>query len=75
MLGFLLVRLAKAVDRDFVASLSDLGLKPRDLRLLVLLDRRESLISATSPASSAWTPATWWGYSTRSRPTALSSGP
>jgi hypothetical protein len=30
MLGFLLVRLAKAVDRDFVASLSDLGLKPRD---------------------------------------------
>jgi DNA-binding MarR family transcriptional regulator len=36
-LGFLLVRLGEAVDRDFVASLTDLGLKPRHLRLLVLV--------------------------------------
>jgi DNA-binding MarR family transcriptional regulator len=38
-LGFLLVRLGEAVDRDFVARLTDLGLKPRHLRLLVLVDR------------------------------------
>jgi DNA-binding MarR family transcriptional regulator len=42
-LGFLLVRLGEAVDRDFVASLTDLGLKPRYLRLLVLVDRAGAL--------------------------------
>jgi DNA-binding MarR family transcriptional regulator len=42
-LGFLLVRLGEAVDRDFVESLTDLGLKPRHLRLLVLLDRAGQL--------------------------------
>jgi DNA-binding MarR family transcriptional regulator len=42
-LGFLLVRLGEAVDRDFVASLTDLGLNPRQLRLLVLVDRAGEL--------------------------------
>jgi DNA-binding MarR family transcriptional regulator len=42
-LGFLLVRIGEAVDRDFVASLTDLGLKPRQLRLLVLVDRAGEL--------------------------------
>jgi DNA-binding MarR family transcriptional regulator len=38
-LGFLVVRIAEAVDGEFVASLTDLGLKPRHLRLFVLVDR------------------------------------
>jgi DNA-binding MarR family transcriptional regulator len=42
-LGFLVVRLAEAVDRAFVAALADLGLKPRHLRLLVLVDRAPGL--------------------------------
>ena len=42
-LGFLVVRLAEAVDRAFVAALADLGLKPRQLRLLVLVDRAPGL--------------------------------
>ena len=42
-LGFLLVRIGEAVDRDFVTSLTDLGLKPRHLRLLVLVDRSGAL--------------------------------
>jgi DNA-binding MarR family transcriptional regulator len=42
-LGFLLVRIGEAVDRDFVTSLTDLGLKPRHLRLLVLVDRAGEL--------------------------------
>jgi DNA-binding MarR family transcriptional regulator len=42
-LGFLLVRIGEAVDRDFVASLTGLGLKPRHLRLLVLVDREGEL--------------------------------
>lgn len=42
-LGFLLVRIGEAVDRDFVASLTDLGLKPRHLRLLVVVDRAGEL--------------------------------
>jgi DNA-binding MarR family transcriptional regulator len=42
-LGFLVVRIAEAVDRAFVAALSDLGLKPRQLRLLVLVDRTPGL--------------------------------
>jgi DNA-binding MarR family transcriptional regulator len=42
-LGFLLVRIGEAVDREFVASLTDLGLKPRHLRLLVLIDRAGEL--------------------------------
>jgi DNA-binding MarR family transcriptional regulator len=42
-LGFLLVRIGEAVDRDFVSSLTDLGLKPRNLRLLVLVDRAGKL--------------------------------
>ena len=42
-LGFLMVRIGEAVDRDFVASLTDLGLKPRHLRLLVLVDRAGEL--------------------------------
>jgi DNA-binding MarR family transcriptional regulator len=42
-LGFLLVRIGEAVDRDFVLSLTDLGLKPRHLRLLVLVDRAGEL--------------------------------
>ena len=42
-LGFLVVRLAEAVDRAFVAALAGLGLKPRDLRLLVLVDRASGL--------------------------------
>jgi DNA-binding MarR family transcriptional regulator len=42
-LGFLLVRIGEAVDRDFVASLTDVGLKPRHLRLLVLVDRAGEL--------------------------------
>jgi DNA-binding MarR family transcriptional regulator len=42
-LGFLLVRIGEAVDRDFVAALADLGLRPRHLRLLVLVDRAGEL--------------------------------
>ncbi len=42
-LGFLLVRIAEAVDRRFVAALADLALKPRQLRLLVLVDRSPGL--------------------------------
>ena len=42
-LGFLLVRIGEAVDRDFVAALTDLGLRPRDLCLLVLVDRAGEL--------------------------------
>jgi DNA-binding MarR family transcriptional regulator len=42
-LGFLLVRIGEAVDRAFVAALTDLGLKPRHLRLLVLVDRAGAL--------------------------------
>jgi DNA-binding MarR family transcriptional regulator len=42
-LGFLLVRIGEAVDRDFVSSLTDLDLKPRHLRLLVLVDRAGEL--------------------------------
>lgn len=42
-LGFLLVRIGEAVDRDFVAALTGLGLKPRHLRLLVLVDRAGQL--------------------------------
>jgi DNA-binding MarR family transcriptional regulator len=42
-LGFLLVRIGEAVDRDFVSSLTDLGLKPRHLRLLVLVDQAGEL--------------------------------
>jgi DNA-binding MarR family transcriptional regulator len=42
-LGFLLVRIAEAVDRLFVSALVDLGLKPRHLRLLVLVDRSPEL--------------------------------
>jgi DNA-binding MarR family transcriptional regulator len=38
-LGFLLVRIGEALDREFVAALTDLGLRPRHLRLLVLVDR------------------------------------
>jgi DNA-binding MarR family transcriptional regulator len=42
-LGFLLVRIAESLDRDFVAALRDLDLKPRHLRLLVLVDRAGEL--------------------------------
>jgi DNA-binding MarR family transcriptional regulator len=42
-LGFLIVRIAEAVDRAFVGALADLGLKGRDLRLLVLVDRTPGL--------------------------------
>lgn len=42
-LGFLVVRIAEAIDREFVAALADLGLKPRHLRLLVLVDRAPGL--------------------------------
>jgi DNA-binding MarR family transcriptional regulator len=42
-LGFLMVRIGEAVDRDFVAALTNVGLKPRHLRLLVLVDRAERL--------------------------------
>ncbi len=38
-LGFLLVRLGEAVDRRFGAALTSLGLRPRELRALVLIDR------------------------------------
>lgn len=42
-LGFLLVRIGEAVDQEFVAALADLGMKPRQLRLLVLVDRAGEL--------------------------------
>lgn len=42
-LGFLVVRIAETVDREFVAALADLALKPRQLRLLVLVDRAPNL--------------------------------
>jgi DNA-binding MarR family transcriptional regulator len=42
-LGFLLVRIGEAVDRAFVAALTDIGLKPRHLRLLVIVDRAGQL--------------------------------
>jgi DNA-binding MarR family transcriptional regulator len=42
-LGFLLVRIGEAVDRDFVAALTDLDLRPRHLRLLVLVGRAGEL--------------------------------
>src|SRR3990170_2708156 len=42
-LGFLLVRIAEVIDQLFVSALADLGLKPRQLRLLVLADRSPGL--------------------------------
>jgi DNA-binding MarR family transcriptional regulator len=42
-LGFLVVRLAEAVDRRFVGALAELALKPRELRLLVVVDEARSL--------------------------------
>lgn len=42
-LGFLVVRIAEALDRLFVIALADLRLKPRHLRLLVLVDRTPGL--------------------------------
>lgn len=42
-IGFLMVRIGEAVDREFVRELTDLGLKPRHLRLLVLVDRAGAL--------------------------------
>lgn len=42
-LGFLLVRIAEAVDRGFTAALADLDLTPRQLRLLVVVDREPGL--------------------------------
>jgi DNA-binding MarR family transcriptional regulator len=42
-LGYMVVRIAEAVDREFVAVLADLGLKPRHVRLLVLVDRTPGL--------------------------------
>jgi DNA-binding MarR family transcriptional regulator len=42
-LGFLVVRVAEAIDRSFVDALAELGLKPRELRLLVLVDRSPGL--------------------------------
>ena len=42
-LGFLVVRIAEAVDRAFVAALRHQGLNPRQLRLLVLVDRSPGL--------------------------------
>lgn len=38
-LGFLLVRLGEAIDRRFVAAMAKLDLRPRELRVLVLVDR------------------------------------
>ena len=38
-LGFLLVRIGEAVDRRFVAVLAELGLRPAELRALVLIAR------------------------------------
>jgi len=42
-LGFLLVRIAEDIDRRFVAALAALGLRPRELRTLVLVDRHPGL--------------------------------
>jgi MarR family transcriptional regulator, lower aerobic nicotinate degradation pathway regulator len=42
-LGFLFVRIAEDVDRRFVAALAELGLRPRELRTLVLVDRYPGL--------------------------------
>lgn len=42
-LGFLLVRIAEAIDKEFVGTLAGLGLKPRELRLLVVIDRGDGL--------------------------------
>jgi DNA-binding MarR family transcriptional regulator len=42
-LGFLLVRIAEDIDRRFVAALAELGLRPRELRTLVLVDRHPGL--------------------------------
>jgi len=42
-LGFLLVRIAEVVDGAFVDALAGLGLKARELRLLVLVDRAQGL--------------------------------
>ena len=42
-LGFLIVRIAEVVDREFVAALAGIGLKARDLRLLVLVNREPGL--------------------------------
>ena len=42
-IGFLMVRIGEAVDQAFVRSLTGLGLKPRHLRLLVLVDRAGEL--------------------------------
>lgn len=38
-LGFLLVRLGEAIDGRFVAAMAELHLRPRELRVLVLVDR------------------------------------
>jgi DNA-binding MarR family transcriptional regulator len=42
-IGFLFVRIGEAVDRAFVDALTGLGLRPRHLRLLVLVDRAERI--------------------------------
>jgi DNA-binding MarR family transcriptional regulator len=42
-LGFLLVRIAEDVDRRFVAALAELGMRARELRTLVLVDRHPGL--------------------------------
>jgi DNA-binding MarR family transcriptional regulator len=42
-IGFLFVRIGEAVDRAFVEALTDLGLRPRHLRLLVLVDRAKRI--------------------------------
>jgi DNA-binding MarR family transcriptional regulator len=42
-LGFLVVRIAETIDQAFAAALTDLGLKPRHLRLLVLVNRSPGL--------------------------------
>lgn len=38
-IGFLLVRIGERIDQGFVAALAALGLKPRDLRLLIVVER------------------------------------
>lgn len=38
-IGFLLVRLGEQIDQGFVDALATLGLKPRDLRLLIVVER------------------------------------
>ena len=46
-IGFLVVRIAEAVDRAFESALAEVGISQRQLRVLVLVDRAPGLSQRT----------------------------